>query len=573
MARPVLFLLLAVLAEIARASDSRYPLYTRCDLAPYFHRRPVWTESGIPYAHLPDFPAPLANTSCPECAWDVVETFDAACLALLTGTAYRPRGSEGSRRAGVCHFYPRLTPPGDPNDAIEAYVATVVAGGRVEKFLPYFIPCSSDPAHAFKNNAIFYDFTRSTPQKDMITVAATAAGAAGAGPTQVRFVDRASSDATMTCTAFQQNGVPVGDAWDVVARDVERSIVALNASTGESLDVAIVSQRRVRPPVPIATCEHANYALAVEIAAYPPEEDTPVARDFWIQRRVVPAGAPAIMGIPRQPEVLPQQVTCGHEALYWTTKAAHRVFNPHVTAHDPCLGAVPVHYEVLWTGLPNEPIMCPDRGTVMMRWVATDGCGSTAVASQAIRIYDDVPPIVPAADDDLFVCMGHDQLDTIVPTYMRQGRGALQLGRRVCLNDLLRQYIASVARDNCALAPGIPVDQVVLDWNAIRVEQCSQPRGLQAAAATATQAQRRTVIAECTSTPARQSQNGADAGCLVADDPRRIIPVWTRVTVPFDIYDACGNRNRVPYELTLLIAPTPRACTLYGFKYVEYRHV
>lgn len=566
-------------AAAATATTAEYPLHTRCDLAPYFHRRPVWNDPDTPYAHVPEFPRPLLGASaCPECAWDVVETYDPVCIALLAGTAYHPRSAERPRATGVCHFYPRLTPPGEPADVMQAYVATVAAGGQVDKFLPYFIPCSSVPAQAFKNNAIFYDFTGSAPR-----IGATVAGrrtqqtaAAGAGAA-VQFQDLARDDATMTCTEFQRDGVPRGDPWDVLARNIEHSVSAVNTSTGDALDVGIVSRRHVKPLVPISTCAHANYALAAEIAAYPASsaseqqqeaEDAPLARDFWIQRRIVPAGAPVISGIPRQPEALPQQVTCGHEALYWTTKAAHRVFNPHITAHDPCIGAVPVHYEVLWAGLPNEPLLCPDRGTVMMRWIASDGCGNTAVASQAIRVYDDVPPVIPESDD-LFICMGHDQLDSVVPTYTRPGRptGTLKLGRRICLDTLLRRYIATIARDNCGLMPGLPEEQVVLDWDAIRVDQCAQPRGLQTTATATTNAHRRAAVSECAPTSAQP----ANTGCLMADDPRSIIPVWTRVTVPFNIYDACGNRNRLPYQVVLLVAPTPRACHVYGFKFLEYR--
>ena len=558
-----------------------HPEHVRCDLGAYFYNMPVWTNPRSPYVgNLPAMPEDLLSR-CPECEWDTIEKTP-VCDALKKGVAYEDGGGGagvGLDRMGMCRFYPRLHAPGDTLS--EDAIASAESGIPMEKFLPYFHVCSGNPAH-HTQNTIFYDFTGRTvavtdPMQKLRASLSFSSQSAGHRGTGVEFSDRREGRAVLDCTAFV--GKP-DDPWDIFAEDIKTSVFAMNATTKEQLDVGIINTRIVRQ-ADAGMCPHANYAMSAEIAAYPytasatetPEDDVPLARDFWVTRIVTDRAAPMISGIPSQPAHLPQQVSCAHDAMYWTLTAAPKIFNPKITATDACAGAVPVTYDVEWSGLPGEELTCPDRGTVMMRWRAHDECGNTATASHAVRVYDDSAPYIPEPVDGILkVCIVRDEIEsgtaTSATTTAEERKYWMQAAqtsrRRMCLDKLLREHVARESRDNCAPI-GMPPDQVEFDWALADVEQC------EASTALAIPGKPRT-LQSCVKIGGHtmQATTSRPSGCFIAQDGKSIVNNWTRITVPVKIWDACGNLAP-RYTVTVVVAPSERICNSYGHRYIVYK--
>lgn len=604
-----------ILILISVFAISKITCSISCDLGIYFQKPTSWTVQSKPYLlpkiddiiYLPndtiknyiqqyqpainiDIKTLLISNKIFKFGWRILNQRD--CIAVITES---PNGYSLS----LPHNNVVMT-SGECNLGIEypigfksffTYWSQYVKKDAADEPLSV-IPCNNE--YHWKNNIIYYDFISNmrTGTYDDTNMG----GVNSISNTEVSFIQSsentkrwinceliAASASTLTNnenkdTLLNEDGIVniivdgikaidknTGREYDTVALDIKRS---RSLSTLGTFDTEY--KTRDQTTILQDACPHANYDISVEVGALSPtvnndpstddiennddhnDADIVISRNKWITMTVKDTAAPIISGIPTQPDFIPAHTECFKEALNYASNIIPRNYNKKLQVTDNCAINLPLpNYSWKFVNVEEDPDQTPpltlqhkefgciNRGSLVLSWSSTDGCGNNANIEQSIRVFDNKPPTLSLpmslypSDKKIKRCI--DKLPS---------------NRILCLDKIVDHILLNdnIIKDNCD-----PVEELTFNglWKAKKIQKCKS------AQITGKVGQ---AYLSCIAANTKHELDTSSQICIILQEH------WLKVEYDVEIIDRCSNKLLITIDL--LVAPTERICTNFGYNHV-----
>lgn len=313
--------------------------------------------------------------------------------------------------------------------------------------------------------------------------------------------------------------------WSGAIDEAAAAVRAYHRQTGQELDTVALDVRVIRPTT--TTCTHADYTIEINMGALPPGGNVSATEaSQWIRAQVIDRQAPTLTNVAARADFIPTQTECLWEAIDYAGRRVPRHYNPNVIVSDNCATQTPpLMYDWKFTA-DDTADPCLHRGMVTMSWQASDGCNNAVAVAHPIRVWDMVGPRL------------------MYPEKLKQCTTLSQRGM-LCPDEFIREKLLEAFTDNCDEPTSFNVQPL---WDQKQVELC-RPKQQAGAIGKAS--------LQCMP---RSSNKDDTATCILVDNE------WMRIQIPFTLTDSCDNQSDGGI-FDLLIAPTERACTNYGYTF------
>lgn len=478
-----------------------------CDLKAYLGTATTWSDPHTVY-RLPAIPDFIENDGSSN------------AIRWRFGWAIKPDGACPSQQIGYDWEGPFLAITSENNHTTGYCTLTIVYPDNYD-------PTGSAPIYpcrfgddAWVNNRIYYHFASLTTNSNN-----NDGGGIAPKNYNVAFSMPTIYPTVLPCELTQSDWSGAIDRAAAPARAFDR-LTGRELDT-VALDVRITDRTNDR-------CNHADYTIEIELGALEPSNENVtdvVARGYWIKAVVVDKEAPRLSNVAARPDFIPTQTECLWSAIDYASRQVPRQYNPNIVIEDNCAvsSLLPLVYDWKFTSdSDGQQPWCPHRGTVTMTWQTNDGCNNAASVIHPIRVRDESGPVLTKSVTWLKHCT----------TLSKRGL--------LCPDEFIRQKLMEAYTDNCDDSTTFDIN---IEWTRKTVELC---RPTQQAGSIGKAFLQCLVRGGQTDTISEQ--------CVQVDEE------WTRIKVPYSLTDSCGNPAIVPINVfELLIAPTERSCTNYGY--------